>query len=366
MTIAVTGAHGFLGWHLSCRLLATYGVPPVRLGRSHFADVGALARALADVDTVVHVAGVNRAESDEAVEHGNVVIAERLAAALGGRPVHLVYANSVHADGASPYGRGKRRAAEILAGMTGTFADVVLPNLFGEHGRPGYNSFVATFAAAVAQGQRPTVTDDRRVPLLHAQDAAAVLLEAAEKAEDGVRRPAGEQHGIGEVLGLLDEFHAVYAGTGGIPDISTPFRRDLFNTYRAALFPKGFPVHPQIHADPRGELIETVRAHGGTGQGYVSATRPGSVRGEHYHLRKFERFAVFRGEAEVQLRRLFTDRVVTFRVSGTRPGLLDMPTMWVHNLRNVGDEDLVTAFWSDQLLDPDHPDQYPMKVVEEG
>ena len=71
-------------------------------------------------------------------------------------------------------------------------------------------------------------------------------------------------------------------------------------------------------------------------------------------------------ESMVLLRRLFTDRVVTFRVSGTRPGLLDMPTMWVHNLRNVGDEDLVTAFWSDQLLDPDHPDQYRMKVVEEG
>ena len=363
--VAVAGAYGFLGWHLSCRLLATYGVPPVRLGRNHFADVDALARALADVDTVIHVAGVNRAESDEAVEHGNVEIAERLAAALGGRPVHLVYADSVQADGDSPYGRGKRRAAEVLAALPGTFADVVLPNLFGEHGRPGYNSFVATFADAVAHGRRPTVTDDRRIPLLHAQDAATVLLEAAEKAEDGVRRPAGDEHGIAEVLDLLDEFHAVYAGTSGIPDVSTPFHRDLFNTYRAALFPSGFPVCPQVHADSRGELVETVRAQGGTGQGYVSSTRPGFVRGEHYHLRKIERFTVFRGEAEVQLRRLFTEEVLTFRLSGARPGFVDMPTMWVHNLRNVGEEDLITVFWSDQLLDPDQPDQYPLKVVEE-
>jgi UDP-2-acetamido-2,6-beta-L-arabino-hexul-4-ose reductase len=109
-------------------------------------------------------------------------------------------------------------------------------------------------------------------------------------------------------------------------------------------------------------LFETGRVHGGTGQSYFSSTSPGKTRGEHYHLRKVERFVVVQGDAEISLRRLFHDEVVTFRLSGDRPAMVDMPTMWVHNIRNVGETDLLTLFWSDQLLDPDNPDQFPELV----
>jgi UDP-2-acetamido-2,6-beta-L-arabino-hexul-4-ose reductase len=123
-----------------------------------------------------------------------------------------------------------------------------------------------------------------------------------------------------------------------------------------------WPISPAVHADDRGDLFETVRAHGGTGQAFVSTTRPGKLRGEHYHLHKVERFFVVKGEAEIRLRRLLHDDVVTFRLSGERPSFVDMPTLWVHNIRNVGESELVTMFWSDQLLDPDNPDQYPEKL----
>lgn len=364
MKVAVTGAGGFLGWHLSCRLLATRGVEPVRLGRADLADTERLAALLTDVDAVIHVAGVNRAESDGAVEQGNVAVAETLASAVGPNAPHLVYANSVQAESDNAYGRGKRRAADILSRQAGTFVDVMLPNLFGEHGRPHYNSFVATFVHEVAAGRQPTVTGDREIPLLHVQDAAEALIRAAENGTDGVVRPPGEPHRIGEVLDLLNEFHALYVDRGEIPDVSTPFRRDLFNTYRTALFPDAYPIHPEVHADNRGALVETVRSHGGTGQSFVSSTRPGETRGNHYHLRKIERFTVVRGEAEIALRRLYDDQVIRFRVSGDKPGFVDMPTMWTHNIRNVGDEDVITTFWADQLLDPDDPDQYAQPVVE--
>ena len=140
---------------------------------------------------------------------------------------------------------------------------------------------------------------------------------------------------------------------------------NLFNTYRSYLFPHHFPIHPQVHADDRGELFEAVRARGGPGMAFVSTTRPGKVRGDHYHLRKIERFLVVAGEAEISLRRLLYDDVVTFRVSGDQPGFVDMPTMWVHSIRNVGSTELVTMFWADQLLDVASPDQYPEKVVQE-
>ncbi|TCJ30205.1 NAD-dependent epimerase/dehydratase family protein [Nocardioides jejuensis] len=365
MTIAITGARGFLGWHTACRLLATRGEEAVLLGREEFADPALLARKLADVDTVIHIAGVNRAETDEEIEQGNIALAEALATALGDRPVHVVYASTVMVAMDTPYGRGKTRAGEILGALPGTTATVLMPNLFGEHGRPAYNSFIATFAHEVAHGRQPSVTGDRQIPLLHAQDAAEVLIAAAEKRQDDLITPEAEPHGISEVLDLLNEFHTTYAATGDIPDVSTKFRLDLFNTYRAALWPHGYPILKPVHADNRGELIETVRSHGGQGQAYVSSTKPGQTRGEHYHLRKIERFVVFKGEAEIKLRRLFHDEVLTFRVSGDQPAHLDMPTMWVHNIVNVGDTDVITAFWADQLLDPVNPDQYPMKVVPE-
>ncbi|MGC4110498.1 MAG: NAD-dependent epimerase/dehydratase family protein [Nocardioides sp.] len=363
MKVAITGGHGFLGWHTACRLRARYGVDAVRLGRDDTADPSRLADALADVDTVLHLAGVNRAETDDEVEQGNVVAAEALAKALDGRPVHVVHANSRHHDQDTAYGRGKRRAAEILRGLPGTTADLVLPNLFGEHGRPAYNSFVATFCHEVATGGAPEVKVDATVPLLHAQDAAQALLEAAVHRHDDSRDVAGIDHRVSDVLERVQGFHELYAGRGDVPDLSDAFSVDLFNTYRAALFPTGLPFTVDAHADARGRLVEGVRAHGGPGQVYVSTTHPGRTRGDHYHLRKVERFFVVAGEAEIALRRLLHDEVVTFRVSGDAPAYVDMPTLWVHNIRNVGNDELVTVFWSNQLLDRDDPDQYPEEVT---
>ena len=358
----VTGGEGFLGGHLACRLRARHATTPARLGRDAIE-----AAAFADAGTVFHLAGVNRAATPEEVEEGNVEIARRTAAAVraAGRPVRLVYANSIHADLDNPYGRGKRRAGELLAeavaDVGGRYVDVVLPNLVGEHGRPGYNSFVATFADAVARGERPTVTEDREVPLLHAQRAARALIEAADGPDDVVR-PAGEPHPVSDVLARLRGYHDLYDGRGELPDLGDPFDVDLFNTYRSFVFPAAFPVVAELHEDARGRLFETVRSHGGTGQSFVSTTVPGATRGDHYHLHKVERFFVVRGEAEIALRRLYGTEVVRFRLSGDAPAFVDMPTMWVHNITNVGDAELVTVFWADQLLDPEDPDQYPERV----
>lgn len=367
MKIAITGGFGFLGWHTACRLRALHSIEPVRLGRAAFADPDVLRDALAGVDAVIHVAGVNRAATDEEVERENIALARCLADALTGleRPLDVVYANSVQAELDNPYGRGKAAAATLLDGAAratgGHFADVLLPNLFGEHGRPAYNSFVATFAHEVAAGRRPSVTGDRQIGLLHAQDAAQQLVDSIGRTER--RRIEGEPRGIGEVLALLKQTHALYATRGEIPPLPGRFEVNLFNTYRAAAFPMMWPLSPQVHADNRGELFETVRAHGGTGQAFVSTTKPGQMRGDHYHLQKVERFFVVKGEAEISLRRLLHDEVVTFHLSGERPSFVDMPTLWVHNIRNTGDGELVTMFWADQLLDADNPDQYPEKVA---
>lgn len=368
MNVAITGAQGFLGWHTACRLKALRGTEPIRLGRDDFADIVRLREKIAGVDAVLHIAGINRAETDDQVERGNVRLAEILAAALDvDRPVDVVFANSIQAEQDNPYGRGKARAAGLLGDAVrasgGRFADLLLPNLFGEYGRPAYNSFVATFVHEVVAGRKPDVTDDREIELLHAQEAAAALLEAI--GSDDRQVVLGSSVRISAVLAVLEEIHRIYAVRGEIPDLSTTLRRDLFNTYRAAAFPDMWPLSPQVHADNRGKLFEAVRAHGGTGMAYMSTTLPGQKRGEHFHLHKLERFFVVKGEAEVQLRRLLHDEVITFRLSGDKPSFVDMPTLWIHNIRNVGDTELVTMFWSDQLLDHAIPDQFPQTIAQE-
>lgn len=364
MKVVLTGAGGFLGWHTRLRLHAQDEHDVTVVTRESWGTLPAL---VAGADAVVHIAGVNRGQ-DADVEAGNVRLAEDLASAVrgAGAPVRVVYANSIQHGNGTPYGNGKARAAEVLGSLRAQgheVVDVRLPNIFGEHGRPRYNSFVATFVHAVANGESPQVAD-RPVELLHAQGAAQALLDGL--TTQGQRLdPRGTEVGVQEVLDLLLEFEACYS-TGDLPDLSTPLRVDLFNTYRAALFPQRYPIALRPHADARGTFVETVRCRGGEGQSSVSTTHPGVTRGEHYHLSKIERFAVVQGSATIALRRMFHDEVVEFPVTGDAPCAVDMPVGWAHNITNTGEDVLVTQFWAHELFRPDAPDTYPHPVLQEA
>ncbi|MCB5283209.1 MULTISPECIES: capsular biosynthesis protein [unclassified Arthrobacter] len=363
MTIAITGSNGFLGWHT--RVLAHslgMAVEPIALGdKFHAEDAVA---AVEDAAMVVHVAGVNRGD-DDAVRRGNELFAEQLARALESsnrKPSTVVYANSIQSGNGSSYGRGKEQAGRILekaAEKIGArFVDVKLPNLFGEHGLPFYNSVVATFCHLAANGEPLKVNDDKELVLLHVQTAAEVLLGLHEP-EDVLGLATTRL--VSEVAALIEETAAQYS-TGTIPDISDPFKRDMFNTYRSFLVGERLPVSLDRHEDARGAFFEIVRNRGGEGQSSFSTTAPGVTRGQHYHRRKVERFAVLSGTAEISMRKLFTDEVVSYQVDGRKPVAIDMPTMWSHNITNTGSDTLYTMFWINEIFDPTSPDTFPEEV----
>lgn len=361
MKILITGASGFLGWHLRCRLHALHDHEVVAIDRSNMAD---LTELMVGVEAVFHVAGVNRA-TDEEVVAGNVALAEAVADAVraSGAAPRLVFANSIQAGNGTPYGEGKQRSATVLASLADAlevdFVDVLLPNLFGEHGQPGYNSFVATFCHEVAAGRKPQANDNA-VELLHVQDAAQALIHAL-SGPSRIERPPGEQRGVVEVLELLLSFDALYR-TGEIPDLDSTFTTNLFNTYRATAFEQHGPISFERRSDARGSLVEAVKAHGGGGQTFFSTSVPGVTRGEHFHLHKIERFVVIGGQARIRMRKLFTDNVLEFDVTSDSPIAIDMPTMWPHNITNTGDVELLTLFWTDSVFDPESPDTYPERV----
>jgi UDP-2-acetamido-2,6-beta-L-arabino-hexul-4-ose reductase len=361
--IAVTGADGFLGWHVRAALRARNEDDVVPVGRALLEGPAELLdQAFAGVDAVLHLAGVNRAEPDE-LRDLNLALAARVTDALDRLAITpaVVYSDSIQAGNGSAYGDGKAAAAEHLlawgAKSGARVVDLVLPNIFGEHGRPSYNSFVATFCEAIARGGSPTVLEDREVPLRHVQDVADDLLAAVDGERAGRLEVAGVPLLVTDVLERLRGFHELYH-TGEVPDVRDHVDLCLFNTYRSYCFPEHYPIHPQVHSDARGHLFETVRLHGGQAQVFCSSTNPGFTRGEHFHRRKIERFQVIRGEAVIALRKVLTEETVNYAVSGDKPSIVDMPTLWSHNITNVGDGELVTLFWTADLLDPSNPDTY--------
>ena len=368
--VGVTGSAGFFGWHLRCRLF-TFGWEWVEADRSTFEDEHALDSFVAKADVVVHIAGVNRASSDAEILDGNVGLAEALVAARRrtGSSFDVVYANSVKAGEPGVYGESKAAAAELLgedARAAGNrFANILFPHLFGEFGRPFYNSAVTTFAHQLVQGEESQVNDGQ-LELLHVQDAAQVVLDVIGERRDEPLRPHGQAVAVPEVFTLMRRL-AEYAHTptGVFPAIANQFELRLFNAIRSQMWPDAYPVRLTKHADDRGAFFEAVRAWG-QGQTSISTTVPGVVRGEHYHLDKVERFVVISGDASIRVRRLLTDDVQEYSVSGSDPVVIDMPPLCAHDITNSGSSELVTLFWSHDHFDPANGDTYPLKVVGEG
>lgn len=377
MKIVVTGAGGLLGWHACVRLHAANCAARFRkerlpfvlaaVDRAAFGDDEKLDEALSGADAVLHFAGVSRGTEEE-VRDGNPAIARRLAdacARTGVKP-HVTYANSTHGRHARPdtlYGVAKRRAAEALSAIGGSFTDLVLPHIFGEGARPRYNNVTATFIEAVIAGQAPRIDPDGRVQLLHAGAAAQIAIDAALARHDGELVPDSRPAGTPWLFETLLRFHADYSANL-YPDLSDSFTRDLFNSYRAALFPAGFPRPLRLNTDARGTLFEAARGGGG-GQTFLSWTRPGATRGDHFHLHKVERFLVVQGEAVIRIRRVRGGPVTQYRASGDRPAAIDVPTMHTHSIENIGDGPLLTMFWSHDLFDPSAPDTYFDPVLQD-
>lgn len=354
---AVTGVGGFLGWHLRAALKENgTSVVAVPVGKSF--DMVQAIRAIEGSSRAIHIAGINRA-SDAEITEGNLTFAYQFASALqaaANPPPVVVYANSTQATNGSVYGEAKSRAADIIAAAASNvgaeFIDLRLPNLFGEHGRPFYNSVTATFSHIIAAGETPRVENDKALTLLHAQDAVDLLTGATEF--DALTALA-QQETVSGLLARLQSYADLYQ-RGEIPNVTDRFDRDLFNTYRSFTFPSKAPVALTRHADERGSFFEIIRSHGGPGQSSFSTSSPGVTRGDHFHRRKIERFTVLHGQAQISLRRLFTDEVMTFEVSGAKPCGVDMPTMWAHNITNIGNDTLYTSFWTNDIFDPENPD----------
>jgi len=163
---------------------------------------------------------------------------------------------------------------------------------------------------------------------------------------------------LDEVIKKLNSFNITYIKNRIIPKFESQFDLNLFNTFRHFEdIGNIFPLHLINHQDERGTFVETIKLESG-GQVSFSVTKPGITRGNHFHTRKIERFAVIKGEARIQLRQIGRNEVFNFELSGNAPSFVDMPIYYTHNIKNIGEEDLYTIFWINEFYDSNDPDTF--------
>lgn len=369
--VGITGQTGFLGTHL----YNTLGLQPERFNRipfedSYFEDIDKLISFVSQCDVVVHLAAVNRHNEPEFIYNTNITLVKKLISALEHTKhyPHILYSSSIQEDIDNLYGKSKKEGREILAEWAEKnnvlFTGFVFPNIFGPFGDPYYNSFIATFSHQLTHGETPRIDIDKTVPLLFVADTVKIIIDAIlnklNKREFRIN-PSVEKKVI-DILEILKTYRSTYFEKGTIPDLKDKFELNLFNTFRTYIDIKQHnPVKLQLNTDERGSFVETVKTQLG-GQFSFSTTIPGITRGNHFHTRKIERFAVIKGKALIQLRRIGANEVLEFKLNGDEPSFVDMPIWYTHNITNIGDVDLYTLFWVNEFFNPEDPDTYYEEV----
>ena len=395
MKILVTGAKGFVGRNLCAQLnniltgkAKCYGDLTIEAVYEYDIDstLEQLDTYCADCDFVFNLAGVNRPQNQEEFMQGNFGFASTLLDTLkkhhNNSPVMIsssIQATLAGRFGTSEYGKSKKAGEELMFQYGEETGSKVLvyrfPNLFGKWCRPNYNSAVATFCNNIANDLPITVNDPAvELELLYIDDLVEEMIAALKGEEhrcefDGVETvltengrycaaPVTHKVTLGEIVDLLGQFKNQPA-TQVIPEIPAgSFAKKLWSTYLSYL-PKekvSFPL--KMNVDPRGSFTELLRSKN-CGQVSINISKPGITKGQHWHNTKWEFFIVVAGHGLIQERKVGTDEVIEFEVSGDKIEAVHMLPGYTHNIINLSDtEDLVTVMWANESFDPNRPDTY--------
>lgn len=398
MNILVTGAKGFVGKNL-CAALGNIRdgndrTRPALAVDAVFAydidtDPALLEDYCAGADFVFNLAGVNRPKDASEFMQGNFgfasVLLETLKKQHNTCPVML--ASSIQATLVgrydSDYGRSKKAGEELFFSYAAETGAKVLvyrfPNLFGKWCRPNYNSAVATFCHNTANDLPITVNDrSTELELLYIDDLVCEMLDALENNEhhctfDGIRTamtetgkycavPTTHKVTLGEIADLLAQFRQ-QPETLLMPEIpADSFAKKLYSTYLSYLPPEKVRFSLKMNTDNRGSFTELLKT-AGCGQFSVNISKPGITKGQHWHNSKWEFFIVVSGRGRIEERRIGSDEVLRFDVSGEKIEAVHMLPGYIHNIINLSDtEDLVTLMWANEQFDPSHPDTFFEKV----
>lgn len=382
MKILVTGARGFVGRNLVSQLhnirdgkARNYGIAGEELAIYEYdmdSDPAELDVYCKQADFVFNLAGVNRPKDASEFMKGNFGFASTLLDTLKkhGNTCPVMISSSTQAALDNPYGESKRAGEQLLFEYSRETGAKVLvyrfPNVFGKWCRPNYNSAVATFCNNIAHDLPIRVNDPSVVMhLVYIDDVVDELVSALSGREhrngDYCEVPVVHTITLGGIVELIRSFRQM-PGTLSVPDLSDAFTKKLYSTYLSYLPEERFSYPLKMNVDDRGSFTEIIRTSD-RGQFSVNISKPGITKGQHWHHSKNEKFVVVSGHGLIQLRKIGTEEVVSFEVSGGRMEVVEMIPGYTHNIVNLSEtEDLVTFMWCNECFDPARPDTYFEKV----
>ena len=394
MKVLVTGAKGFVGRNLC---LTLEQMPDIEVLKYDLGDEQKLDGYVAECDFVFHLAGVNRPKDPAEFKTGNTVFTEDILEKLAARhnPPPVLLSSSIQAALDNDYGRSKALAEDAVRAYgekTGTPVFIYrLANVFGKWCRPNYNSAVATWVYNIARDLPIMVRDpSATVTLVYIDDVVKSFVGCLEvfNAEKQRGREAEKEDNsatlrlcvsalknkpflfvepsytrtLGEIVALIKSFHDEPQNLM-VPDQADGFTKKLYSTYLAALPEDKFSYPLTMHCDNRGSFTEVLHS-AERGQVSVNVSKPGIAKGQHWHHTKHEKFLVVSGRGEINFRMADdpNGNVITYKVCGEKLEVVRIPPGYTHNIVNVGDTDMVTLMWANEVFDPANPDTFRLEV----
>jgi len=374
LKVGITGQPGFVGTHLFNTLnLYQDKFQTIPFEDSYFVDTEKLNYWVKKCDVIVHLAAMNRHNDPEVIFNTNITLVKQLVAACEATlsTPHILFSSSTQEERDNLYGKSKKEGRELLAHWasenSAQFTGFIIPNVFGPYGHPYYNSVIATFCHQLTHDEQPRIEVDGELKLIYVAELVQHFIDriefvnqnhANEAFVETIQLQHTSQSKVSALLELLESYKSGYFEKGEIPALDTPFNCNLFNTFLCYIDHKSFfPFLLKKNTDNRGSFVETVKLGSG-GQVSFSTTVPGITRGNHFHTRKAERFAVIKGKALIELRKIGTTEVLSFKLDGDKPSFVDMPVWYTHNIKNIGDEELYTIFWINEFFNPDDADTF--------
>lgn len=369
MKILITGAKGFIGKNLVAELKNRKYMDVFEYDIE--TEPSLLDKYCKEADFVFHLAGVNRPKEQSEFMEGNYgftsVLLDTLKKHRNTCPMML--SSSIQAEWDNPYGKSKKAGEDLLFIYSKeTGAKVLIyrfPNVFGKWCKPNYNSAMATFCYNIARDLPITVNDPSVVmKLVYIDDVVNELINALEGKEKRnghfCEVPVIYTFTLGEIVDLIYSFKKSREERS-IPNMSDGFTKKLYSTYLSYLPEDKFSYDLKMNIDNRGSFTEFIKTLD-RGQVSVNISKPGITKGNHWHHTKNEKFLVVSGKGVIRFRKIDSDEITEYFVSGDKLEVVDIPAGYTHNIENLGDIDMVTIMWANEPFDPQKQDTYYLEV----
>lgn len=372
MKVLVTGAKGFIGKNLVSTLDREDKYEIICIDRENSKEE--LEKGVLNSDFIVHLAGINRPKNEEEFFEGNTGLTEEIIEILkkNNKNTSILITSSIQADLDNAYGQSKKGAEEALikymADTKGNVFIFRLPNVFGKWCRPNYNSAIATFCHNIARGEEVWISDaTKEMTLVYIDDVVRNIKDVIDNEENyipGYQNVDIEHKAtLGEIVDLINSFKESRKSLM-IPNMENELTKKLYSTYLSYLPENDFSYSLKMNVDNRGSFTEFIKSKD-RGQVSVNISKPGITKGNHWHDTKNEKFLVVSGEGVIRFRKVDSEEIIEYKVSGEKLEVVDIPVGYTHSIINTGERDMVTIMWVNEIFNPEKPDTIYLEVENE-